>query len=333
MRRKPPRRNIMVRAAALNPADETSAMRQLTALIFAAFLGAAPAGAAPDAVDIEGTKLKGLIYRPQGNGPFPAVVAMHGCDGLPEQGSVISRRYADWGERLMGAGYVVLFPDSFAARGLGAQCSAGQRSLRSGRERVVDVEAARRFLQAQTYVAADRVSLIGWANGGGRGAVDRAPRRGAQGRQAGFPLRGRVLSGLPPAARHRLGDAPADPDPDRRQGRLDARGPVRADGRRSARPHRARHASTSIPAPTTTSTIRTCRCSSASTSRSRPGRSAACMSAPTRRRARMRSSACRSGSRADRADLAEPVHFGHANSPFSDDCTRRRNMRLNPLGF
>ena len=141
-------------------------MRQLTALIFAAIMGTAPAGAAPDAVDIDGAKLKGLIYRPAGNGPFPAVVAMHGCEGLPEPGSVISRRYADWGERLMGAGYVVLFPDSFAARGLGAQCSAGQRSLRSGRERVVDIEAARRFLQAQAYVAADRVSLIGWANGG-----------------------------------------------------------------------------------------------------------------------------------------------------------------------
>jgi len=141
-------------------------MRQLTALIFAAIMGVGPAGAAPDAVDIDGAKLKGLIYRPAGNGPFPAVVAMHGCDGLPEPGSIISRRYADWGERLMGAGYVVLFPDSFAARGLGAQCSAGQRSLRSGRERVVDIEAARRFLQAQSYVAADRVSLIGWANGG-----------------------------------------------------------------------------------------------------------------------------------------------------------------------
>ena len=141
-------------------------MRQLTALIFAAVMGVGPAGAAPDAVDIDGTKLKGLIYRPAGNGPFPAVVAMHGCEGLPEPGSVISRRYADWGERLMGAGYVVLFPDSFAARGLGAQCSAGQRSLRSGRDRVVDADAARHWLQQQAYVAADRISLIGWANGG-----------------------------------------------------------------------------------------------------------------------------------------------------------------------
>ena len=60
---------------------------------------------------------------------------------------------------------MVLFPDSFGSRGIGAQCSAGQRSMRSGRERVGDADAARRWLQEQKYVAADRVSLIGWANG------------------------------------------------------------------------------------------------------------------------------------------------------------------------
>ena len=42
----------------------------------------------------------------------------------------------------------------------------GQRTLRSGRERVVDADAARHWLQQQSYVAADRISLIGWANGG-----------------------------------------------------------------------------------------------------------------------------------------------------------------------
>lgn len=137
-------------------------MRHLITLLAAAFI-AGPALAAPDAVDIEG-KLKGLVYRPAGNGPFPAIVAMHGCDGLAEPNLPIARRYADWGERLAASGFLVLFPDSFAARGLGAQCNTG-RSLRSGRERVADAEAARHFLQAQSYVAADRVSLIGWANG------------------------------------------------------------------------------------------------------------------------------------------------------------------------
>jgi dienelactone hydrolase len=145
-------------------------MRQLAALILAAAAFAAPLSAAPaptpEQVEIvhEGTKLKGTLYRPQGNGPFPAIVALHNCDGLAGQRTPFARRYRDWGERFVAAGYVVLFPDSFGSRNLGPQCNTG-RSLRSGRERVVDAEAARHWLQQQDYVAADRVSLIGWANG------------------------------------------------------------------------------------------------------------------------------------------------------------------------
>lgn len=141
-------------------------MRHLTALLVAAALYGPAAAAIPESVEIvsEGVKLKGFVYRPQGDGPFPAVVALHGCDGLGSREVPVAPRYADWGERLTAAGFVVLFPDSFGSRGIGAQCSVG-RSLRSGRERVVDAEAARRFLQEQKYVAPDRVSLMGWANG------------------------------------------------------------------------------------------------------------------------------------------------------------------------
>jgi dienelactone hydrolase len=141
-------------------------MRHLPALIVAAVLsGALPATAAPEPVEIaaDGLKLKGLIYRPLGSGPFPAIVAMHNCDGLAGRGAAIAPRYSDWGERLMAAGFVVLFPDSFGSRGMGSQCT--NRSIRSGRDRVVDADAARHWLQEQRYVAADRVSLIGWANG------------------------------------------------------------------------------------------------------------------------------------------------------------------------
>ena len=122
---------------------------------------------APESVEIssEGLKLKGFLYRPAGDGPFPAVVALHTCDGLAGRRTNFARRYRDWGERLAAAGFVALFPDSFASRGLGSQCSPGQRTMRSGRERVVDAEAARHWLQQQSYVAADRVSLLGWANG------------------------------------------------------------------------------------------------------------------------------------------------------------------------
>src|SRR3981189_375221 len=125
----------------------------------------------PDAVEMtleglkDGAKLKGFVYRPEGKGPFPAIVAMHSCDGLSGADSPVAARYADWGERLAAAGFVVLFPDSFASRGLPPQCTVSQRSQRSGRERMGDADAARHWLQEQDFVAADRVSLLGWANG------------------------------------------------------------------------------------------------------------------------------------------------------------------------
>jgi dienelactone hydrolase len=122
----------------------------------------------PEPVEIaqSSLKLKGFLYRPEGNGPFPAVVALHKCDGLTDGHMPLAVRYRDWGEKLVAAGYVVLFPDSFGARNLGPQCNSGQRSLRSGRDRVVDADAARHWLQQQSYVAPDRISLIGWGNGG-----------------------------------------------------------------------------------------------------------------------------------------------------------------------
>src|SRR5437868_6871287 len=129
--------------------------------------GAPPAAPEPQPVELQlgELKLKAFLYRPEGNGPFPAVVALHSCEGLAGRRSPVGRRYRDWGERLVAAGFVVLFPDSFGVRKLGPQCNAGDRSLRSGRERVADVEAARHWLQEQAYVAPERVSLLGWANG------------------------------------------------------------------------------------------------------------------------------------------------------------------------
>lgn len=158
-------------ARGVKPYDRRN-MRHLIGPIFALALmtlpGAAWGASAPEPVEIgrDGAKLKGFLYRPEGTGPFPAVVAMHDCDGLAGRRTPLARRYRDWGEKLAAAGFVVLFPDSFAARNLGPQCNAGQRSLRSGRDRVVDADAARHWLQQQAYVAPDRISLMGWANGG-----------------------------------------------------------------------------------------------------------------------------------------------------------------------
>ena len=141
----------------------------LPGLACAAAPGAAVAAPpTPERIEItaEGLKLKAFLYRPDGNGPFPAVVALHNCDGLAGRRTNLARRYRDWGEHLVAAGYVAVFPDSFGSRGMGSQCIPGNRTLRSGRDRVVDADAARHWLQQQSYVSADRISLIGWANGG-----------------------------------------------------------------------------------------------------------------------------------------------------------------------
>jgi dienelactone hydrolase len=141
---------------------------RLTAFILALVASTGTALAAPELVEIsEGAaKLKAYVYRPAGDGPFPAVVALHGCGGLSGRSGPVSNRYHDWGERLAAGGFVVLFPDSFGSRGLSAQCTVRERSVRTARERVADAIAARRWLQNQSWVVSHRVSLLGWQNGG-----------------------------------------------------------------------------------------------------------------------------------------------------------------------
>jgi dienelactone hydrolase len=113
-----------------------------------------------------GIALQGQLYRPAGAGPFPAIVALHGCGGLYDRAGAPTARHADWGERLAAQGFLVLFPDSFGSRGLGPQCRVSHREIRPGRERVADAEAAGAWLRGRPDVRADAVSLLGWSNGG-----------------------------------------------------------------------------------------------------------------------------------------------------------------------
>jgi dienelactone hydrolase len=110
-------------------------------------------------------QLKGVIYRPDGGGPFPAVVGLHNCTGLANRSGAIGSRYSDWGQRLAKGGFAVLLPDSNGSRGLGNQCSVRKRSVRVERERVADANAARVWLQKQPWVVPDRISLMGWSSG------------------------------------------------------------------------------------------------------------------------------------------------------------------------
>ena len=147
-------------------------MRLLTALVSGAIWAvgvlahAAPA-VAPASVDIPraGGVLHGLLYKPDGSGPFQAVIALHACNGLVGRSGQILPRYQDWAEQLLKAGNAVLFPDSYGSRNLGPQCHDKNHRVLVRRERVKDIEAAQHWLVAQPWVSAHHVGLLGWANG------------------------------------------------------------------------------------------------------------------------------------------------------------------------
>jgi dienelactone hydrolase len=144
-------------------------MRTLTLFCSAFLIVAADAAwAAPDQVDLPANEgaIHAYLYKPAEGGPFPAVVAVHGCTGLAGRAGPVQDRYQKWAELLNKAGYAVLFPDSYGSRNLGPQCRVRERAIHASRERVADISAARRWLMEQPWVKRDRISLLGWSNGG-----------------------------------------------------------------------------------------------------------------------------------------------------------------------
>jgi dienelactone hydrolase len=146
---------------------DVSCMRRVLVIAASVAILAARTPAAAEDIEIRSgeTTLHAVLFKPDGTGPFPAVVALHGCGGLMKRSGQLGARYRDWGQRLVAAGFAVLFPDSFGSRGLGSQCTVRERRVRSSRERVKDANAARRWLQAQNWVKRGRVALIGWSSG------------------------------------------------------------------------------------------------------------------------------------------------------------------------
>jgi dienelactone hydrolase len=143
-----------------------SAIAFLTLLALAFAADAAPAQS-PRQVEIptDGGTLHAQLYKPDGDGPFPVVIALHGCGGLAGPSEPVQARYRDWAEQLLKAGKAVLLPDSYASRELGPQCRVKERRVLARRERVADIMASREWLVQQPWTARERISLMGWANG------------------------------------------------------------------------------------------------------------------------------------------------------------------------
>ncbi len=119
---------------------------------------------APDGASEE---IPATVSKPEGPGPFPAIVLMHDCSGL---GPVSSGAPGRWAAELVQRGYVVILPDSFTTRGHAGGVCTVPRSQRntdvSFERRTTDAYAALAYLRAQPYVDAKRVGLMGGSHGG-----------------------------------------------------------------------------------------------------------------------------------------------------------------------
>jgi dienelactone hydrolase len=152
-----------------DPADPMrlpSAITILTLFAMSVAANAAPLPASHQIDILSGhEKLHAQLYKPEGDGPFPVVIALHGCGGLAGHSEPVQPRYRDWAEQLVKGGKAVLLPDSYGSRELGPQCRARDHRVSARRERVADIMASRQWLLQQPWAAHDRISLLGWANG------------------------------------------------------------------------------------------------------------------------------------------------------------------------
>jgi dienelactone hydrolase len=105
-------------------------------------------------------QLSGLLYRPAGTGPFPAVVLLHGSGGI----KFPWKRHNWWAETFQSWGYVALLIDSIGPRG------ADGNILRFLRKnplvRIYDTHSGLKYLQNQNYVDGDSIGVMGWSHGG-----------------------------------------------------------------------------------------------------------------------------------------------------------------------
>jgi dienelactone hydrolase len=100
------------------------------------------------------------LTRPEGEGPFPAVVLLHGCGGMA------SSYPHHWDQRLTAWGYVSLHVDSFAPRGITGICAGGMIAVETLSYRVKDAYLAKKYLSTLSYVDSDRIGVMGWSHGG-----------------------------------------------------------------------------------------------------------------------------------------------------------------------
>lgn len=99
-------------------------------------------------------RIEGYLSKPEGEGPFGAIVYLHGCSGL------LKARRQQVAELFTGWGYVVLAADSFATRGMEQACD------RPSPDRQADAWGALLYLSRLPFVDRKRIAVVGSSQGG-----------------------------------------------------------------------------------------------------------------------------------------------------------------------
>lgn len=144
-----------------------SMRKSRSALVAILWLSAASAETLPSPQEITFTapvyqsedaiELTAYLYRPEGQGPHPAIVDLHGCNGIwPVRSRPWLERYLDWG-------FAVLQVDSFGPRGQDNIC-ANLFAIPTW-QRARDAHAAKRWLVAQPWTAKQEIYLTGFSHG------------------------------------------------------------------------------------------------------------------------------------------------------------------------
>ena len=115
----------------------------------------------------KGENFTSWLAKPEGDGPFPAVVLTHGCSGAEKNTShqEVWRGLSGHAALLNDHGYVTLIVDSFETRRITDGCQTS--SPKYNFVQIRDAHAAFDHLSALPFVDADRIGYVGQSLGGG----------------------------------------------------------------------------------------------------------------------------------------------------------------------
>lgn len=103
----------------------------------------------------------GFLARPEGDGSYPAVVAIQEWWGLNDN-------IRDIAQRLAREGYVVLAPDLYHGRLTEEPDEARKLAMALDRNRAVnEIAAAAAYLKGMVFTQSTKIGVVGWCMGGG----------------------------------------------------------------------------------------------------------------------------------------------------------------------